>query len=377
MIPYGRQSIDDSDIAAVVEALRSDWLTTGPRVAAFERAFAAYTGAAHAVAVNSGTAALHAALHSWNLSPGDEVIVPANTFVATANAVLYVGGRPVFADIEPDTFLLDPVDVKARITPKTRGIVGVDYAGAPCDYDALQKIADEHGLRIHADACHALGARFGDRKVGALALTNSFSLHPVKPITAAEGGMVTTDDERLAARMRVFRNNGVSVDFRGRAEANTWEYDVLDLGWNYRLSDLQCALGLSQLSRVDDFVQRRNAVAEAYDAGLGHLDWLKTPVRREGCTHAFHLYVCTLRRGGPEFQKRAFQILRSQGIGAHIMYKPVYRHTYYSSLGYAPGICPIAEKVYEEILILPMHCSLTDADIAETISAVRNLGQAI
>jgi perosamine synthetase len=371
VIPYGRQSIDEADIAAIVEVLRSAWLTTGPKVGEFEAAFAQSTGAAHAVAVNSGTAALHAAMDAHGIGPGDEVIVPANTFVASANAVLYVGATPVFADVEPDTLLIDPADAAAKITPRTRGVIAVDFAGQPCDYAALQALTDRHGLFLHADACHALGANFGERKVGTLARTNSFSFHPVKPITTAEGGMVTTDDAELAARMRTFRNHGITLDFRQREKAQTWEYDMESLGWNYRLSDLQCALGITQLARTDEFFQRRNAVADAYDAAFAGLGWIERPARAPGRTHAFHLYPCRITDRSPISQREAFQKLRAEGIGVHIMYRPVYQHSYYrGELGYADGQCPVAENAYQHVLTLPIFSAIDDAQVARVIEAI-------
>lgn len=371
MIPYARQSIDESDIAAVVEVLRSAWLTTGPKVGEFEAAFARYTGAVHAVAVNSGTAALHAAMDAYGVGPGDEVIVPANTFVASANAVLYVGAKPVFADVEPGTLLIDPADVAAKISPHTRGIVAVDFAGQPCDYDALQTFTDRHGLFLHADACHALGADFNGIKVGALAGTSSFSFHPVKPITTAEGGMVTTDDAELAARMRTFRNHGIALDFRQREKAQTWEYDMETLGWNYRLSDLQCVLGLAQIVRSDDFFQRRNEVAAAYDEAFSSLEWLERPTRAPGRTHAFHLYACRITECSPVSQREAFQKLRASGIGVHIMYRPVYQHSYYRrELGYVDGLCPVAEKAYQQVLTLPIFSAIDDAQVSRVIEAI-------
>lgn len=374
MIPYAKQSIDEEDIQAVVETLRSAWLTTGPKVREFEEAFAAYTGAKYAVAVNSGTAALHAAMHAHGVGPGDEVIVPANTFAASANAVLYSGARPVFADIEPDTFLVNASDVAAKITPKTKGIVSVDFAGQPCDYGALQSLADRHGLFLHADACHALGAEFGGTRVGNLAETNSFSFHPVKPITTAEGGMVTTNSRKKAEAMRIFRNHGIETDARQREAAQTWEYDMKMLGWNYRLSDLQCALGLSQLRKNSLFLSRRVEVARFYDSALESLPHLQIPVTRSGRSHAFHLYPLLLSPESPVCQRAAFQKLRANGIGAHVMYRPVYLHSYYAgNLGYSAGACPAAEQIYERILTLPVSAVMTPEDCEKVVAGVRLL----
>jgi perosamine synthetase len=322
LLPYGRQTIDDDDIAAVVEVLRSDWLTTGPKVEECERALAAYTGTAHAVAVSNGTAALHTAMHALSVGPGDEVIVPAITFVATANAVVYCGGTPVFADVDPATLLLDPVDVARRITPRTKVIVAVDYAGQPCDYEALRAIAQQHGLKLVADACHALGASDAGRPVGSLADLSTFSFHPVKPITTGEGGAITTDDAELAARMRVFRSHGITSDFRQREKEGSWAYEMVSLGYNYRLSDLQCALAVSQLRKLPSWVARRQEIAARYDAAFANQQKFQPLSKRDGIAHAYHLYVIRLRS---DLERGAvFSALRSAGIGVNVHYAPVH-----------------------------------------------------
>ncbi len=246
-LPYGRQEIGDADIKAVIEALVSGWLTTGPRVTEFEQAFARYCGAREGVAVNSGTAALHAAMRALRVEPGDEVIVPALTFAASANAALYEGARPVFADVEQDTLLIDPVCVAMKITARTRAIVAVDYAGQPADYDALRDLAKGRGIALVADACHSPGATYRGRKTGTLADISCFSFHPVKHMTTCEGGMCTTDNSDMAAHMRRFRNHGIDSDHRSREAAGAHAYDMVELGYNYRIPDVLCALGLAQL----------------------------------------------------------------------------------------------------------------------------------
>ena len=260
--------MDEADIEAVIQVLRSDWLTTGPKVEAFEQAVAQYGGATYGVAVNSGTAALHAAMYAIGIGPGDEVIVPAMTFAATANSVVYQGGTPVFADVEPQTLLLDPRQVVAKITPRTKAVVAVDYAGQPCDYTALRDIAEKHGVYLIADACHALGGAYQGKPVGSLADLTVFSFHPVKHITTGEGGMVVTAYSELAERMRMFRNHGITSDHRQRDQRGTWYYEMTDLGYNYRLTDLQCALGLSQLQKLAAWLSRRQMIAGCYDASL-------------------------------------------------------------------------------------------------------------
>ncbi len=366
MLPYGRQSIDDADVAAVVAALRSDWLTTGPRVAEFETAFAAATGARHAVAVSSGTAALHAAMAALEIGPGDEVIVPALTFAASSNAVVYQGATPVFADVEADTLLVDPRCVAALVGSRTRAVVAVDYAGQPCDYAALRRAAGS--LPIVADACHALGGSADGRPVGTLAELSTFSLHPVKHVTTGEGGMVTTDSADLAVRMRTFRNHGITTDHRQREQQGSWEYDMVELGYNYRLTDIQCALGASQLERLPTWIARRRQIAARYDAAFAG-DVPVRPLRvRPGAGHAYHLYVVRV----PGDRAAAFHALRARGIGVNVHYRPVHLHTFYRrEFGSGPGLCPVAEREYERLLTLPLFPAMTDDDVEDVIDAVR------
>ncbi len=372
MLPYGRQWIDEEDIASVVEVLQSDWLTTGPTVGRFESAFAEVCGTPHAVAVSSGTAALHACMHALEIGAGDEVIVPPMTFAATANAVLYCGGGPVFADVDPGTLLLDPDQVEARITERTRAIVAVDYAGQPCDYPALRRIADRHGLALVADACHALGGREGDRAVGSLADLSTFSLHPVKHVTTGEGGVVTTGDPHLAERIRVFRNHGITTDHRERDAAGSWAYEMVALGYNYRITDLQCALGLSQLQKLPAWVRRRQEIAAFYERELAALPGATPLHLRSGVSHAFHLFVIRL---APDLDRGAvFGALRSEGIGVNVHYPPVHLHPYYREhLGTAPGLCPVAEAAYDEILSLPIFPKMTHDDAEDVMEALRRV----
>ncbi|MEP6995367.1 MAG: UDP-4-amino-4,6-dideoxy-N-acetyl-beta-L-altrosamine transaminase [Acidobacteriota bacterium] len=366
-IPYGRQSIGDEDVAAVVEALRSDWLTTGPRVEEFEEAFADFVGARHAVAVNSGTAALHAAMFAAGVGPGDEAIVPAMTFVASANCVVFQGATPVFADVDRDTLLLDVSSAASRITSRTKAIVAVDYAGQPCDYDSLRALADARGLKLIADGCHALGGRYHDRPVGSLADLTAFSFHPVKHITTGEGGMVTTDSPELALRMRGFRNHGLNNDSRQREKEGSWYYEMVELGFNYRLTDFQCALGMSQLRQLPGWIRRRQEIARCYDAALAAEAGIRPLQTASGVTHAYHLYVVRLDgdRSG------MFRALRADGIGVNVHYIPVHLHPFYRTrFGTGPGLCPVAERAYEEILSLPMFPQMTDGDLERVITAL-------
>lgn len=375
LLPYGRQSIDTSDIEAVVEVLQSDWLTTGPMVDAFEEAFAQVAGTAHAVAVANGTAALHAAVAALDIGEGDEVVVTPMTFAASANAVLYQGGTPVFADVDPDTLLLSPEAVEAKITDRTRAIVAVDYAGQPCDYDALQTLADRHGLALLDDACHALGGHYRGRPVGSLADLSTFSLHPVKPLTTGEGGVITTDDADLARAMRVFRNHGITTDHRQRAEQGGFFYEMVGLGYNYRLTDLQCALGISQLKRLPAWVEQRQAIAAAYDRAFEAIDEVAPLAVRPDIGHAYHLYVVRfdLATLGTD-RATLFEALRAEGIGVNVHYIPVHLHPYYREhLGTKPGQCPVTEAAYERILTLPLFPDMTDEDVQDVASAVEKV----
>ena len=367
-LPYGRQSIDADDIAAVAAVLRGDWLTTGPKIAEFERDFANFCGTKESVAVSSGTAALHCLYHATGIRSGDEVIVPALTFAATANAALYCGAKPVFADVEADTLLIDPNSVAKKITTKTRAIVAVDYAGQPANYAALQKLADENGLHLFADACHALGAKYQGQNVGALAQASTFSLHPVKPMTSGEGGMITTDNAELAQKMRVFRNHGITTDHRAREQAGSWFYEMVELGFNYRLSDINCALGISQLPKVPLWTKKRQQIAALYDESFTSMPAIETLHARADVSHAYHLYVVRVSN-----RAEVFAHLRECKIGVNVHYVPVYWHPFYRELGYALGECPVAEAAYERILSLPIFPAMEAADVARVVAALREV----
>jgi dTDP-4-amino-4,6-dideoxygalactose transaminase len=360
-LPYGRQEISDADIKAVVEALCSGWLTTGPRVGEFETAFANWCGASQGVAVNSGTAALHAAMRAIQLKPGEEVIVPAITFAASANAAVYEGGVPVFADVEPDTLLLDPASVARKITPKTRAIVAVDYAGQPADYDALRALAETRGIALIADACHSPGATYKGRKAGTLADISCFSFHPVKHLTTCEGGMALTDNVGMAAHMRRFRNHGIDSDHRSREKSGTHAYDMRELGYNYRLPDVMCALGLTQLTRLSAWVAARQHIAALYRQALAGLEGVDLLSVRPDRSHAYHLYVVKLAEGID--RDAVFTQLRQGGIGANVHYAPIHLHSFYRQRGYGPGIAPIAEAASGRLLTLPMFPAMTAADV--------------
>ena len=375
MIPYGRQHIDVEDIQAVVAVLQSDWLTTGPKVGEFERAFADFVGAKYAVAVNSGTAALHAAMYALGIGPGDEVIVPAMTFAATANCVVFQGGIPAFADVNPDTLLIDPSSVEDRISPKTRAIVAVDYAGQPCDYDTLATIATKHNLALVADACHSLGARYKERPVGALALLNAFSFHPIKHITTGEGGMITTDEPKLAERMNLFRSHGINTDHRQRDAKGSWFYEMVDLGYNYRITDFQCALGISQLKKLPKWIDRRREIAHRYDEAFQNIPRVKPLSVQSETSHAYHLYVVRLDLDGTNLDRSVvFSKLREAGIGVNVHYIPVHLHPFYRQrFDTHPGLCPVAERAYERIISMPIYAVLSHEDQDHVIETFYNI----
>lgn len=375
LLPYGRQQIDADDIAAVVEVLQSDWLTTGPTVGAFESAFAEAVGAKHAVAVTNGTAALHAAAYAAGIGPGDEVIVTPMTFAASANCILYQGGTPVFADVQPGTLLIDPVQVEARITPRTKAIVAVDYAGHPADYDALRALAEQHNLTIIADACHAIGGRYQARPVGTLADLNTFSLHPVKHMTTGEGGVITTDNDAFAANMRIFRNHGITSDHRQRAESGGFFYEMVDLGYNYRITDFQCALGLSQLKKLTGWVKKRQQIADWYSSALADIDYVHPLAVRPNVEHGYHLYMVQFDLDKLAMTRaEVFQALRAENIGVNVHYIPVHYHPYYRErFGTGPGLCPVAEAAYERLITLPMFPAMHEADVHDVVHAIRKL----
>jgi perosamine synthetase len=373
LLPYGRQSIDESDIEAVVAVLRSAWLTTGPKVAEFEEAVAAAAGARFAVALSSGTAALHAAAFAAGLKPGDEAITSPLTFCATANCVLYQGATPVFADVCEDTLNLDPAAAEARITPRTRALLPVDYAGHPAEMSESLRLAERHGLVVIEDACHALGAVLDGKRVGSMAHMTVFSFHPVKHITTAEGGMVVTDSDPFAKRLRLFRNHGIDSDARARQERGQWHYEMVELGYNYRLPDLACALGLSQLKRLDANLARRREIAARYTGAFSAMRGVRPPAVRPGANPAWHLFPVRVSLPGRS-RAEVFAALRAENIGVNVHYVPVHLHPYYRRhLGCKPGDFPVAESAYEQLISLPMFHGMEDGDVADVIAAVEKV----
>jgi perosamine synthetase len=375
LIPNGRHQIDQSDIDAVVAVLKSDWLTTGTKIGEFETAIARYMGNNYAVAVSSGTAALHCATYAMGIQPGDEVLVPAITFAATANCVIALGGKPVIVDVEPDTLLIDIKAAEKHITPRTKAIIAVDYAGQPCDYHTLRKIADKHHLYLISDSCHALGAAYDDHTVAKLADAAVFSFHPVKHITTGEGGAIVTDDARLVGRMRRFRNHGIDTDLHDRKAAGTWYYEVVDLGFNYRITDFQCALGLSQLNKVEQWIERRQEIARRYDRAFEQIAVIHPLTVRNNVRHSYHLYVVKVE-GHDDLPKRGelFSALREKGVGVNVHYLPLNLHPFYQQhFGARKGQCPVAERAYETILSLPIFPAMRDADVDFVIQSICEL----
>lgn len=359
----------------MLAVLRSGWLTTGPEVERFEHDFAAAAGSRHAVALSSGTAALAAGMQALELAPGDEVILPTLTFAASANAIVHAGATPVFADVDPSTLLLDGADVERRITRRTRAILAVDYAGQPCDYDQLSRLAEACSIELVSDACHSLGGSYCERPVGSVAHWTAFSLHPAKAITSGEGGVLTTDDAGLANRVRRFSRHGIVRPDGERASTQPWFYEQVDLGLNLRLSDLGCALARSQLRKLPGWRERRRAIAEFYAAELAQLPGIQPLAACADREHAWHLYVVRIH---PELagldRDRLFRALHAEGIGAQVHYIPVHLHPYYrEQFGTHAGQCPVAESAYEQILSLPLFPAMSDADAARVVAALKRL----
>ena len=375
LLPYGRQWVEESDIQSVVEVLRSDWLTTGPKVGEFEEAFAARVHARYAVSFSSGTAALHASAFAAGLKPGDEAITTPMTFAATANCVLYQGATPVFADVQPDTLNLDPEQVSRWLTAKTRALLPVDYAGHPADLDPILEIAGQHGLTVIEDASHALGAEYKGSRVGGIAAMTVFSFHPVKHITTGEGGMVTTNDGKLAETLRRFRNHGISSDARQRQTAGQWHYEMVLLGYNYRLPDIVCALGLAQLKKLDANLTRRREIAALYTAAFRGLPGVLPPAVLADVNPAWHLYPIRLDLDKLTADRsQIFQALRAENIGVNVHYIPVHFHPYYRDrFGYKGGEFPVAEDAYQRLISLPMFHAMKDHDVDDVIAAVRKV----
>lgn len=372
-IPYARQWIEEDDVEMVTKVLKGDWLTQGPTVDAFEQAVARYVGAKHCVAFNSGTAALHAAMYAAGVKPGDEVITTPITFVATSNAALYLGGIPKFVDIDPETDCIDISKIEDAISPATKVIAPVDYAGYPVDIEAIMAIAKEKDIVVIEDAAHALGAERNGQKVGTQADMTMFSFHPVKHITTGEGGVMVTDNEVFDKRMRVFRTHGItkeSSDFFGENEG-PWYYEMQALGFNYRITDFQCALGISQLRKLPASLIRRRQIADYYFDSLSNRTGITLPPlpKTKDTSHAFHLFPVLFTEKN---RKEVYLALKEKGISGQVHYIPVHLQPYYREhFGYKPGDYPVAEAFYTREISIPMYPKMSDEEVAYVISTIQ------
>lgn len=369
-IPYGTQWIDDDDINEVVKVLKSDWITTGPKIKEFEDALCAYIGCSYCVAVNSGTSALDIAVQALELPKGSEVITTPFTFVATSNSIIYNGLKPVFADICGDTFNIDPEDIRRKITKDTKAIIYVDYAGQPCDIKTIREIADEFDLYLIEDACHAIGAEYEGKKVGNFADLTIFSFHPVKHITTGEGGAVVTNDEGLYELLSLLKSHGIDRDAQNRYGPDaSWAYDMKYLGRNYRITDFQAALGISQLKKLDMFIDKRNELALRYNELLGGVDGVTLTVMKGDVRHAWHLYTILLDESidRDEF----FKHMRSANIGVNLHYIPVYRHSYYvKNFSFDPDDFPVTENIFKRIITLPLYPRMSEQQIEYVATSI-------
>jgi perosamine synthetase len=379
MLPYGQQWIDDIDIGNVVSVLRSDFLTQGPAIEAFERKVVEVSGASYAVAFCNGTAALHGAMFAAGIGPGDEVVTTPLTFVATSNSVLYQGGSPVFADVDPQTYLLDIDSVAKRITSKTKAIAAVDLTGQPVDMRKFKKLAEEHGLLFIQDAAHSLGAAYDGEPVGSIADMTMFSFHPVKPVTTGEGGVIVTNNPEFYERLQLFRSHGITRDPKllQATDEGPWYYEMQHLGYNYRMTDLQATLGASQMDKLEPFLARRSELAKRYNEQFQSLEeqgFINRPSVDRDAKSGWHIYVLQINPDKLGADRRlVFEALRSENIGVNVHYIPVHMQPYYRSLGYQPGICPIAERLYETIITLPLYPRMSDEDADDVTRAVRKV----
>ncbi len=374
-LPYGKQSIDEDDIQAVINILKSDFITTGPTIKQFEDQVAAYVGAKYAVAFSSGTAALHGACFAAGISTDDEVITTSMTFAASSNCVLYQGGVPIFTDIKSDTYNIDPALIKDKITDKTKAIIPVHFTGQPVELEEISNIAREYNLTVIEDAAHALGATYKKKKIGSISDMTMFSFHPVKHITTGEGGIITTNNEDYYQKLLQFRTHGITRDPHSLTENHgPWYYEMQFLGYNYRMTDIQAALGLSQLQKLDSFIAKRKQYVAMYDTELKDLPEVILPKRLNHVDSSWHLYIIQLNLSMLKVdRKEIFQALQQENIGVNVHYIPVHLQPYYQKLGYQKGICPHAEKLYESIITLPLFSEMSEQDANDVIHAVKKV----
>lgn len=375
-IPYGRQYIDEDDINAVVDVLRSPLITTGPKAAEFEKVVADYVGAEYAVAVSNGTAALHVACLAAGVGEGDEVITTPITFAASANCVLYCGGRPVFADIKKDTYNIDPEDIERKITDKTKAIIPVHYTGQPCELDDIHDIARRHNLIVIEDGAQVLSGEYKGKKIGGLSDMTTFSFHPVKPITTGEGGLITTNNKEFYDKLRLYRTHGITREERYLENRllpendGTWYYEQLTLGFNYRITDIQCALGISQMKKLDKFAANRRTLADKYDELLADCDNVVIPYQHPDCLSSRHLYMIQVPS---EMRKTVYDKYWEADIGVNVHYIPVYKLPYYQKHGYEDVCCPNAEEFYSRAITLPLYADMTLEQVEYVAKVTRDI----
>ena len=404
-LPYGHQSIDDEDIKEVVKVLKSDWITQGSKVREFEEALSNYVGAKYAVVLNSGTAALHAASFAAGIKKGNEAITAPISFVASSNCILYLQGKPVFADIKEDTYNINPEEIEKKITSKTKAIIPVDFTGQPVNLERIYQIAKKHSLVVIEDASHALGAKYRLMgkwvKVGSCAHSDmtTFSFHPVKNITTGEGGAVTTNNEEFYEKLLLFRNHGITknpdrfinkdlafgfTSYVLRLTSHVsrltshlsppWYYEMQELGYNYRLTDFQCVLGISQLKKLNKFLEKRKQIVKKYNRAFKEVEEIIIPYEKPDVKSAWHIYVIRLKLNKLKASRREiFETLRKKNIGVQVHYIPIYYQPYYEKLGYKKGICPKAEKYYEEAITLPLFPGMKEKDVGSVINAVKSI----
>ncbi|GGN93173.1 UDP-4-amino-4,6-dideoxy-N-acetyl-beta-L-altrosamine transaminase [Saccharibacillus kuerlensis] len=375
MLPYGQQWLDEADIQAVVQVLKGDFITQGPTIQAFEQKVASYSGVKYGVAFSNGTAALHGACFAAGIGPGDEVVTTALTFLASSNCVLYQGGTPVFADIQPDTYNIDPNQIEAKITSSTKAIIPVDFSGQPAEMEQITAIARKHNLVVIEDAAHSLGADYRGRKVGSWADMTMFSFHPVKHITTAEGGMIVTDNEQFYKKLLQFRSHGMTRDPQELTkDEGPWYYEMQSLGYNYRMTDIQAALGVSQMNKLDAFVEKRRELAFLYEQKLKGIPGIILPTQHPDTHSSWHLYIVQFT---PDFKggtrREVFEKLRNMNIGVNVHYLPVYLQPYYQDLGYKEGLCPIAESYYKNAITLPLYPKMSEKDIDYVVECIKRL----
>jgi len=371
-LPYGRQWIEDDDIEAVVKILKSDFLTTGPAILEFEEAVANYVGAKYAVSFSNGTAALHGACFAAGIQEGDEVITTPMTFAASANCVLYQGGTPVFADIDDSTYNIDPKQIEEKITSKTKAIIPVHFTGQPAELDEIHRLAQEHNLIVIEDAAHALGASYKKKRIGGLSDMTMFSFHPVKHITSGEGGVITTNDDVYYQKLLQFRSHGIIKDQQLMTESHgPWYYEMQSLGFNYRMTDIQAALGANQLKKIDHFLSRRKHYVSLYNEAFESRDEIRIPAQHPDGDSSWHLYIIRLQTEKMKVSRKViYEELMKENIGVNVHYIPVHKMPYYQQLGYGKETYPVAEKLYEEILTLPLFPKMSVDDINDVITAV-------